>query len=187
MPYKPISKLPCTICGKPSLARHLCRNHYYQAREAGTLERHAKIGPNEVFWSRVKKTHKGCWEWTGNKNDYGYGIFILPGEKRVRAHRYAFELTHGPIPIGLVIMHSCDNPPCINPAHLAAGPKSANNRDAVTKRRHAFGEKNGHARLTAEMVKRIRSDTRPQAEIAREYGVSQSHISRIMTRDVWDH
>ncbi len=92
----------------------------------------------------------GCWLWLGTKTAAGYGQLRVRGV-RVYAHRYAYEAAHGPIPSGLVVMHSCDNPSCVNPAHLSAGTYSQNTRDAVDRglmagwlgrRTHC---KNGHA------------------------------------------
>lgn len=142
------------------------------------------LGPLDVFWGRVHKTAT-CWLWLGATDTFGYGQFLLPGEERISAHRFSYQLVHGPIPTGMIVMHSCDVPACINPDHLSVGTRGDNNRDATRKRRNAFGEKNGHARLTTAQVQSIRADPRSQAEIARAYGVTQSHISRIMSGDVW--
>ncbi len=186
MTYQPKENIPCKICGSPSVARKLCRPCYCRHWGKGEHKKYEVIGPKDIFWERVEK--KGsCWNWTRHKNSYGYGIFVLPGDKKVRAHRHAYELTYGKIPKGLVIMHSCDNPACINPKHLKAGTKLENNRDSFKKGRNAFGEKNGHARLTSAQVESIRSDKRTQTAIALDYGVCPSHISRIKSHEVWQH
>lgn len=71
------------------------------------------------FWSKVEKG-PGCWEWTSQLDSRGrYGHFRLDG-KVVRAHRVAYELVKGPIPVGLQIDHLCRNPRCVNPDHLEA-------------------------------------------------------------------
>ncbi len=147
-------------------------------RKRGRLNEFPLLGPEDVFDSKVDKSGE-CWLWLGGRNKYGYGIFFKPGEQRVRAHRYAYERVHGPIPAGLVVLHTCDNPACVNPAHLQVGTRDDNNKDSVLKKRNAFGIKNGHTILTAEQVSAIRADLRSQAEIARELGVNQSTVSRI--------
>lgn len=142
MPYKPTHEIPCNLCGKRAIARQLCRLHYNQARAAGTLSIHRKLGPEDVFDSRYRVMPSGCWEWTGGRHSYGYGVFMLPGsDKHVRAHRYSYERTYGPIPDGLVVMHKCDNPPCVNPDHLQLGTKRDNIWDAVIKGRTKTGNR----------------------------------------------
>ncbi len=89
------------------------------------------------FWSRVKIGHpSSCWEWTGNRTLDGYGVCSAGGHRAQTASRIAYELTHGAIPDGLVIMHQCDNPPCVNPSHLRAGTDLDNSRDMMSKGRH---------------------------------------------------
>lgn len=93
-----------------------------------------------------------CWEWPGARNVNGYGTLATNGHgngvsKRL-AHRVAYELEHGAIPEGKLIMHRCDNPPCCNPAHLQVGTDADNNRDKAAKGRAPGQElthcKNGH-------------------------------------------
>lgn len=76
------------------------------------------IPPIERFWPKVDK-NGDCWEWLARKSPDGYGIFTLDGHgKKVRAHRFAYELLVGPIPEGLTLDHLCRNRACVNPAHL---------------------------------------------------------------------
>jgi len=72
----------------------------------------------------------GCWEWKRGKSS-GYGRVRVGGKRGqvYRAHRLAYELVNGPIPDGAVVMHACDNPPCINPAHLIVGTQGENIAD----------------------------------------------------------
>lgn len=102
------------------------------------------------FWVRVAKADgDGCWLWTGNKMSFGYGRLMV-NRKMIGAHRYSYELAHGPIADGVVIRHSCDNPPCVNPAHLIAGTQSDNVHDMLERGRHVTpfvrtnACKNGH-------------------------------------------
>jgi hypothetical protein len=76
-----------------------------------------------------------CWEWQGSRYPTGYGKFRPSGPKQGYAHRFAYEFWHGPIPEGMLVMHSCDNPPCVNPQHLSVGTYSDNAQDRENKGR----------------------------------------------------
>lgn len=81
------------------------------------------------FWSRVDvRGPDECWPWMNAKTPNGYGTVYFGG-RMVGAHRVSWELTHGPIPDGLFVLHHCDNPPCCNPAHLFTGTHTDNVRD----------------------------------------------------------
>ena len=66
------------------------------------------------------------------------------GLSAILAHRLAYELAHGPIPTGLVVMHTCDEPRCVNPAHLVAGTQAENVRDSIQKGRFHAHYLTGH-------------------------------------------
>lgn len=95
------------------------------------------------FWSKVEKRAPGdCWPWTASKlSRTGYGQFtaVEPGavarQRHLYAHRVAWTLSHGPIPEGQSVLHSCDVPPCVNPAHLFLGTQRTNMEDAARKER----------------------------------------------------
>ena len=90
----------------------------------------------EKFWSRVIiENLLDCWVWTGGTVGRGYGYLSRGGPKLILAHRYVWEITYGPIPDGLCILHKCDNPPCVNPTHLYIGTHSDNMRDMIERGR----------------------------------------------------
>lgn len=146
-------------------------------------ERLARIGWNV--------TESGCWEWAGLRNRDGYGK-VYHGGKYHLAHRVARSVFTEPVPNGAVIIHSCDNPPCINPAHLRSGTVAENNADAVEKGRNrgAKGTAHRNAKLTDEDVRNMREDYAKgmrQADLVKKYGVNQSGVSKIVTRRTWKH
>jgi hypothetical protein len=121
----------------------------------------------------------GCWLWLGFKRHDGYGLIWLNG-KHQRAHRVAFEHRNGKVDPEAIICHRCDNPSCINPDHMFVGTTADNIRDCVVKKRHAFGERNGHAKLTSAQVAAIRANSiATHQALAEQFGVRQSTVSRI--------
>ena len=88
----------------------------------------------ERFWSKVVKIDDGCWLWTAALLLDGYGQIWL-GQTMERAHRLSWIIHFGPIPEGLCVLHTCDNPPCVRPGHLFLGTQLDNVRDAIRKGR----------------------------------------------------
>lgn len=134
-----------------------------------------------------------CWEWVGSlvKDRGGYGRFCVGG-KTVRAHRWLYQQIHGPVSETDVIMHLCDNPSCVNPAHLRLGTYSENTRDMVAKGRgqNRQGEKHPLARLTAEDIAKIRHRAEmgiSHHRIAIDFKISRQHVGKIVRRENWGH
>lgn len=102
---------------------------------SGGGKRHQTV---DLFWARVQKNPNGCWLFDGAPcNRAGHKHLSLGGRLRVYAHRFSYELHHGPIPRGAVVMHTCDVPACVNPAHLRVGSQRENIHDAIGKGRFA--------------------------------------------------
>ncbi len=138
----------------------------------------------------LRKTNKtdSCWLWTGGCFSDGYGN-IGTSQGARRAHRVSYELYVGTIPPGMRVMHSCDNPKCLNPSHLSLGTDADNMRDRDAKGRHVpcRGDKNGAAKLNEFAVRSIRSVALPTATLAEIYGVGPHTIRRIIARTSWSH
>ena len=145
----------------------------------------------------------GCWICTSHSKCGNGGYFqIWIGGIKNSLHRYIFERFKEPIPKGMLVCHSCDNPSCINPEHLWLGTQKDNIQDMVKKGRKAKvenlftidppkGEKNPMAKLTEKQVlqiKKLLSDgILKQKEIAEIYGVESSRISSINKNKSWKH
>lgn len=146
----------------------------------------------EEFWAKVRKTET-CWIWTGAKKK-GYGFLRRLGLQQMRAHRYAWYLTYGELP-SLYVLHECDNPSCVNPAHLFLGTAQDNSDDMMQKGRHKCnpkrGEDHGIAKLTKSDVLKIRrlivETTLSQETISTLFMVHPSTIGSIANRKTWAH
>ncbi len=151
------------------------------------------------FWAKVQKGD-GCWEWTGarkRQTRYPYGL-VWDGSRWLRAHRVAYELTHGPIPHGLNVCHHCDNPPCVRPDHLFVGTQADNLADARRKGHHfspfrgrnQTGSANGYARLTEAdipIIRTLAAEGMRQKDIAARFGVHRATVSYALSGKTWTH
>lgn len=145
----------------------------------------------EEAWSQyiVRGGVDECWEWQGPMQGWGYGALSFQGQK-FGAHRVAYELHNGPIPDGMQVCHTCDNPPCCNPSHLFLGSNDDNVRDRTLKGRSARGERVHNAKLTRKDVVKIRSLVQAgvsRQEIAKRYGITDGYVGRLARRKAWRH
>jgi hypothetical protein len=144
------------------------------------------------LWANIDKR--------GSDERWPWMAFCLPepgnyGQVRVAgrskgAHRLVYELTVGPIPEGLLVLHSCDNPPCCNPAHLRVGTQKENIGDAIERNRLARGRALPQAKLTEDAVREIRrrsAEGKSQRAVAAEFGVTHDTVGKILRGKRWTH
>lgn len=166
------------------------------------------------FWTKVNKSD-GCWEWTAATWGKGYGALGID-KHSYSAHRISYQMARGPIPDGLWVLHTCDNPKCVRPDHLWLGTNQDNMTDCLRKGRTTRGKPRGHnpriagdehwsrkhperiprgenrnTTLIAEDVRTIRARYEGggvyMRELAMEYGITLSSVSSIIRRVTWGH
>lgn len=147
-----------------------------------------------------------CIHWSGHTRSDGYGVKYVYG-REMRAHRWVYESANGPIPSGMFVMHLCDNPPCVNIAHLRLGTHADNMRDMREKGRHpgspgdrngmrthperhphVSGESHGRHVLTWGGVAEIRdahASGESTASLARRFGVGYATAQKVVTGKTW--
>ena len=171
------------------------RPRYYVHGHNGRGKPHAydawgsrrRYSPQERFWGKVQKT-ASCWLWSGSLNG-GYGT--IKGAKGIvyRAHRLSYEIHYGPIPDGLCVCHHCDNPRCVNPAHLFVGTRADNMADCAAKHRLPRG-RTPSAKITREQAESIRQRYKEggvtQKALADEFGLAQTSIFEIIKGQRWN-
>ncbi len=176
------------------------------------LYRTAVKRPHETidrFWSYATGcTREECWIWHGGLFSNGYGQFRW-GRRKVKAHRFIWQLLFGPIPQGKIICHTCDNPKCVNPNHLFLGTHKDNTQDMLKKGRAgdggsktkretgiSRGANNPAAKIKPDIVKKIRywlrrgynyTDVQDELKSQDKISLSKSQIANIKYRRSWSH
>lgn len=158
---------------------------------------HPEYTPKDLerFWCKVDRSGgpDACWNWTGSRIPKGYGNLKWDGKNR-RAHRVAWTIAFGSIPIGLHVLHNCDNPSCVNPRHLFLGTNQDNVDDRERKGRNNPPRRQKHwkHKLTNDQVADIRKrysrygvGGESSLALARAFGVNPSTIQRIVRRENW--
>ena len=187
-----MAKCKVENCQSSSRAYGFCNKHHMRMRTTGTTDDGPKARGSlkERFSKKVIKT-ENCWIWTGGKGKNQYGLIQEAGKasKKLLAHRVSYEIHNGKIPDGLVVMHSCDNPSCVNPEHLSLGTHKENTADMIAKGRKVntpvHGEKNGKSRLNLTQVEYIKGCDKTNAALARELNVSPNCIRGVRTGRTW--
>jgi hypothetical protein len=155
-------------------------------RHGSVEEHHRKRFKHDLFDNIEMIPECGCWIWMKCTN-MGYGV-IRPSKYEIKyLHRMMWEKYFGSIPPNMHVLHRCDTPPCCNPHHLFLGSQVDNMKDRDRKGRNPKGEEIGNSKLTEMEILSIRSDSRMQKVIAREYKISPSHVSQIKSRKRWKH
>lgn len=189
----------CAIdgCGRKYAGKGLCTLHWQRQRDGVPLDKPIReVFETDDLGERLRRyappsAPDDCWVWTRALNK-GYGMISIGNGKLRGAHIVAWELTNDrKLPPGLVIRHGCDNPPCVNPAHLELGSHGDNVNDRVERGPSFKGEGNAHVKLTDDQVCNIRSMYRggawSQRRLAHKFGVTQGLVSMIVNRKLWSH
>lgn len=138
--------------------------------------------PKLSFESRIEpESNSGCWLWSAGWDEDGYGLMT----GNVKAHRESYRIHVGEIPAGLCVLHKCDTPACVNPAHLFLGDHMDNAIDRKMKGRSASGERSPHAKLSESDVASIRGSSESKTVLARRFGVSRGLIGHIRRGRAW--
>lgn len=149
------------------------------------------------FWPKVdKRGPDECWPWTAGTDQHGYGKLSAGRGVRLmrKAHRISWEIANG-TPGKLHVLHRCDNPNCVNPAHLRLGTHAENIAEMDARGRRGgnglpFGEDHGNAKLSEDDVREIRrlsAGGMSQRALARRFGVSRCPIRRVVRNEGWTH
>lgn len=173
--------MKCLECDRNAHAKGLCSMHYKRATSTRPIHPTRGMTVAQRFDYYIKRT-ESCWLWTGAT--FGrYGAFF-DGKKTIGAHVFAFSQSTGEPPKkGIYVCHSCDNPLCVNPDHLFPGTPLENTQDMMRKSRGRWPNGSAHhkAKLTDDQIQEIMNlkGQAKQKDVAKNFGVDQSHISRL--------
>jgi hypothetical protein len=157
---------------------------------------------NNIIWAKIEKrfmdrvciSDNECWIWQGSNNGTYPTYHVLGANKTVYAHRLSYEMFNGEIESGNVVMHTCDNPLCVNPEHLTQGTQMQNMHDMNRKGRAwrpgmkqpLTGATNPAAKINQETVNAIRQEQGVSVrQLAKKYGLGASQIHRILKGHSW--
>ncbi len=182
-------------CGQPTPIAKVsaARRGHVKGQPTRFIQGHTsrRKPPQQRFWAKVDRSGgpNACWLWLGATAGHGYGVLNV-NHRMIYAHRFSFELHFGAVPDEQLVRHNCDNPPCVNPAHLIPGNVADNSADAVARGLQPKGEQLPHTRLTEALVRTIRErHLRGDSSyrIAKDLGVSWHTVRRVVLGESWAH
>jgi hypothetical protein len=197
----------CSIenCENKYFCKGFCEKHYKKNKKYGDplagksqTQSQNKAGTKEYIYENSEIDINDCWVWKRSKNHKGYGLLTFKG-KSILAHRLSYLTFVGEIPNNLHVLHTCDNPTCVNPKHLFLGTNQDNMKDMVNKNRQARGENAGNSKLLQKEVDEIRTlwsvelaerakgkgIQLTQRKLAKRFKVGHQHISDILNNKRW--
>lgn len=177
--------MQCKECDRKAHARGLCAMHYKRLVSTRPVRPTRGMSTEERFFHYVDKRPGGCWIWTASTFGEGrYGAFGI-ARKTICAHVYSYIIHKGPVPRGMFVCHTCDNPPCVNPDHLFLGTIQDNTKDMINKGRFRVASGDTHYKTKikeADLPKIFEmAKSMSQTAIAQHFGVYPSHICRILS------
>lgn len=139
-----------------------------------------------LFIDSLHAAGNDCVLWPFACDRCGYGVTSLD-RKTMKAHRVSYMCHVGRIPDGMLVLHACDTPACVNPRHLHVGTHQQNMREREERGRAPLGTAYRHAILNPEIVRAIRSGQKSACQWARELGCALPTISAARDRFSWKH